>query len=621
MFAQKYLAYYEENPQYKTVVGRDALIPCRIRGRELSGIADQMARFIEDYQLLDTAKWKQFVDIFATGNVDSANNGWRGEYWGKLMRGACITYRYTQNEQLYAVLTQTVRDMLKTQDDLGRFATYAVETEYNGWDIWSRKYIILGMLHYHEICKDAQLKEQIVKALEAHLDYMVATIGEGKVCINETSGIWGAANSVSLLEPVMRMYNQTGKTSYLEFANYIVKTGPKLVHIFEVAFENEMAPYQWPIQKAYELMSCFEGLLEYYRATGEEKWKAAAINFADRIIETDVTLIGCCGCDVECLDHSAATQTNPNFGHLMQETCVTVTWMKLCYQLLCLTGDVKYAEEIERSVYNALYGAVNTDKTQVNGGWPFDSYSPLRLGNRGRCVGGQQYDDQKRLIYGCCIAIGAAGTGIVPEIAASATADGVVFNLYVGGTYRLVTPQNDELTVKVATNYPVDGRVEFELLPEKAQEFAVRLRVPSFSQNTKLTVNGEACAANTGYVTLQRCWNAGDKIVLELDMCPRVVHPMGCGVPGSTDFIAVKYGPVVLARDVRNNPDAGQKVDLAYDENDRIDIIPTTGAPFATMCEFKVPCKDGSFIHMVDYQSAGKTWDDASATEAWLPTA
>ena len=147
MFAQGVLTYYENTPQYKTVTNKDVFVPCRIRSRELTGIADQMARFIEDYQLLNTAKWKQFVDIFATGNVDSANNGWRGEYWGKLMRGACITYRYTQNEQLYAVLTQTVLDMLKTQDNLGRFATYSVETEYKGWDIWGRKYILLGMLH------------------------------------------------------------------------------------------------------------------------------------------------------------------------------------------------------------------------------------------------------------------------------------------------------------------------------------------------------------------------------------------------------------------------------------------------------------------------------------------
>ena len=48
----------------------------------------------------------------------------------------------------------------------------------------------------------------------------------------------------------------------------------------------------------------------------------------------------------------------------MQETCVTVTWIKLCYQLLRITGDSVYADEIEKSVYNALYGAVNTEKVK-----------------------------------------------------------------------------------------------------------------------------------------------------------------------------------------------------------------------------------------------------------------
>lgn len=619
MFAQKYAAYYQENPQYKTAVHTDTFLPCRIRSRELNGIADRMARFIEDYQLHNREKWAQFVALFAAEDSDGFDRGWRGEYWGKLMRGACITYRYTHSETLYAVLTETVTEMLKTQDSLGRFSTYCVEKEYHGWDIWSRKYILLGMLHYHEICTDTQLKKQIIAAMEKHLDYMVNTLGDGKICINETSDIWGGANSVSLLEPVMRMYNHTGKADYLEFAHYIVRTGPKDFNIFEEAFKNETAPYQWPIQKAYELMSCFEGLLEYYRVTGEEKWKLSAIRFAEKVIETDVSIIGCCGCNYECFNNGTATQTNPELNKLMQETCVTVTWMKLCYQLLCLTGDVRFADAIERSVYNALYGAVNTEKVQINGGLPFDSYAPLRLGVRGREVGGDQYDKDHNLIYGCCVAIGAAGTGIVPELAAGAAKDGVAFHLYENGAYRFVTPKNNELTVKVETAYPTDGRVSMEIQPEKAEEFSLMLRVPAFSKNTALTVNGEACAVSTGYVTLRRCWQPGDTLVLEIDMAPRVVHPVGCGVPGSKDFISVQYGPLVLARDARLNPDVGQPVRLAYDEADRIALIPATGAPFTSLCQFRVPCTDGSFIQMVDYQSTGKTWEADSATESWLP--
>lgn len=96
----------------------------------------------------------------------------------------------------------------------------------------------------------------------------------------------------------------------------------------------------------------------------------------------------------------------------MQETCVTVTWMKLCYLLLQITGNVKYAEAIERSAYNALIGAVNTESQQWEGMTPvFDSYSPLRKSRRGIQMGGfQRLNDT--FAYGCCLAIGAAGTAL-----------------------------------------------------------------------------------------------------------------------------------------------------------------------------------------------------------------
>ncbi|MBR7133190.1 MAG: glycoside hydrolase family 127 protein [Clostridia bacterium] len=619
MFAEKIANYFNQNPQYKTALSTDVFIPYRVESRSLTGLVDKTARFIEEIQLLDAEKWALFVSQFRTQCVDSANEGWRGEYWGKMMRGACITYGYTKNPKLYDVLTKTVEDILETKDKLGRISTYSVDKQYCGWDIWCRKYIILGLLHYHEICKDNLLKNRIISTLEAHLDYMVDTLGDGKLPINETSVNWGAANSVSLLEPVMRMYNHTGNARYLEFADYIVKTGPKGLNIFEEAFKEETAPFEWSIQKAYELMSCFEGLVEYYRVTGNTKWKRAAVSFAKKVIATDVSIIGCCGCDYECFDNCNATQTDPANTKLMQETCVTVTWIKFCYQLLRLTGDVAFADEIEKSVYNALYGAVNTEQCKLNGGFPFDSYSPLILNTRGRGIGGLQYDNEGNIIYGCCTAIGAAGTGIVPEISASITENGVVFNMYVNGVYNLVTPQNNSLEINVSTNYPLDGSVEITVSPEKEQEFEIMLRIPEFSKQTAVAVNGEAVAVQGRYLRLNRLWRRGDKIALNIDMAPRVIHPIGCENPDSLNYIAVKYGPLVLARDARLCGDIGKSVDLDFDKDGSIKLEKISTADFPTLCEFKVPCKNGEFIKMTDYQSAGKTWDTASATEAWMP--
>jgi hypothetical protein len=83
----------------------------------------------------------------------------------------------------------------------------------------------------------------------------------------------------------------TRNEKYLDFARYIVSRGAtSKTNLFELAYEGKLAPYQFPVTKAYEMISNFEGLLEYYRATGEEKWKIACINLADKIAETDITI-------------------------------------------------------------------------------------------------------------------------------------------------------------------------------------------------------------------------------------------------------------------------------------------------------------------------------------------
>ena len=156
---------------------------------------------------------------------------------------------------------------------------------------------------------------------------------------------------------MVRLYSLTKNERYLDFATYLVEAGGlDIANIFRLAYENNFKPYQYPITKAYETISCFEGLLEYYRVTGIHWHKTAVVNFADAILETDFTVVGSCGCSFEFFDHSAVRQANTNV-EFAQETCVTVTLMKFLFQVSLLTGDPKYVDAFERSLYNAYFGA------------------------------------------------------------------------------------------------------------------------------------------------------------------------------------------------------------------------------------------------------------------------
>ena len=172
-----------------------------------TGMFDRAIRFVQERQLKDPAVWKRLAEPFRSGNADDANLAWRGEYWGKLMRGASLTYYYTQDPDLYEILEDSVRDLLSVQDGEGRFSTYSISREFQGWDIWCG---------------------EILEALKRHADYIVARIGPpsaGKRSITQTSKAWGGMNSSSILEPFVRLYTLTGAQRYLDFARYIIENG------------------------------------------------------------------------------------------------------------------------------------------------------------------------------------------------------------------------------------------------------------------------------------------------------------------------------------------------------------------------------------------------------------
>ncbi len=590
-----------------------------------TGYPAESIGYIEKAQLLDPALWSLLVEQFRIGNIDDHDKGWRGEYWGKMMRGACFTYSYTRNEELYRVLEDSVRDLITTQDRFGRISTYSVNNEFHGWDIWSRKYVMLGFQYFLEICKDGGLADEVVEVMCRHADYIVAKIGSegvGKLPITNTSEWWRGLNSSSILEPFVRLYNITKEQRYLKFAEDIIKTGGMSgFDLYNAALENKLCPYQYPVRKAYEMMSNFEGIIEYYRVTGEEKYKTMAVNFAHSVIASDITVIGCAGTDHEEFDHSAVNQFNPELDDIMQETCVTVTWMKFCYQLLCLTGDPIYADQIERSIYNALMGAINVEGHTCRGQvFNFDSYSPLLNGWRGREIGGRKDIIKDQFYWGCCVAIGAAGTGLIAMTANMKADDGITANLYIPGEASF---DIDDVNVKLCTEtaYPVEGEVKYTVVPSRECELAVYVRIPEWSKNTVLKVNGETVEAKAGtYARIMRVWRKNDVIELSLDMRTRIIRAAELDPNANAESIchaALQRGPVMLARDSQFDEIVSEAVELVDDNG--YAVLERTKAPFSARQAYKVKTSDG-YISVADYASSGQLWDEAKPITVWITT-
>ena len=633
---------------------------CKFNGR-----IHETMKFVENFQLMDVAHWKRFAEQF---RIHSDNyepnwptNGWRGEYWGKMMRGASLVYAYTQNADLYRILTDSVADIMTCSEESGRISSYPLEDEFTGWDMWCRKYVLLGMEYYLEICKDEAFAEHVVECMCKQVDYIMSKIGaeEGKLPINKASGAWRGLNASSILEPIVRLYNLTKEEKYLDFAEYIVNEGgTEIVNVFKLAYENQFYPYQYPVTKAYELTSCFEGLLEYYRVKKVEWHKTALINFADRILETDFTVIGSSGCTHELLDHSTVRQANPTDA-LMQETCVTVTLMKFFYQMTLLTGKSAYADAFECSLYNAYLGAVNTEECEgpdmrvLNCGaypesipevLPFDSYSPLTAGTRGNGIGGAKMMPDYHY-YGCCACIGAAGIGLVPKMALMQSEKGMVLNLYLDGTMEAVTPKGQKVQLTVETTYPKHGEVRIHIGIEKVETFTIALRNPAWSKCTKVKLNGAEVPSTEGYIVIDRTWSDGENIELLLDMRTEAIYPIPYGHdilmtnsvgwkldyvipvydvehPNAKNHISLRRGPLVLAADSQFGYDAADAFDVAVNEDGYVDVeLPEKEhSVYVHLIEALVPLKNNKTLRVTDYGSAGKKWSASSKIAAWIRT-
>lgn len=593
----------------------DVLFEAEVGSWNYTGEYDRAARFVEEHQVMNPALWTTFVEQFRV-QLDAEDGGWRGEYYGKMMRGACWIYKYTKNEKLYRTLDATVRYLLSCQEENGRISSYKQEGEFGYWDMWCRKYVMLGSQYFYEICKDEEFKAEIITKLNRHLDYIIDHIGEGEGQIDildsttHNPWTWGALNSSSILEPVVRQYWLTGEKKYLDFASYIVKRGgSKWGNIYKLAIEGKKAPYEYPVTKAYEATSFFEGVLEYYRATGDEDAKAAYINFMAKVVETDLTVIGCSGCTHELFDHSSLVQTEVN-DEVKQETCVTVTLMKAFYQALCLTGEAKYAEAMERSGYNAMLGAVNFNKlysapndkgslsdrefvatapfVRLIEGFTFDSYSPLYKDKRARRIGGFKVMPGGTS-YGCCACIGASGIAVMPISSVMLSKNGLTVNHYMNGTFTA-----GGVTLDMETKYPYGEKISIKVHTGAPVSFALSLRIPSETVG-RATVDGKAAKVNElGYAVIEREWREGDTVELVI---PRDLKTMRLN-----GKVAVSYGPIMLALDERN-----QDIDVKV--TDKITKIEPMVTNFASREAYKVTFSNETTVNMVDYASAGAEWN------------
>lgn len=537
---------------------------------------------------------------------------WQTEFWGKWVQGAIASYRYNGDPALFDKISYSVERMIAAQQPDGYLGNYAPDHHLAQWDVWGRKYTALGLLAWHGLTGDARA----LTAATRLIDHLMTEVGPGLANIVEVGNYRGMAAS-SILEPVVYLYKATGEQRYLDFANYIVAqwetpAGPRLISKALAGIDVAARfphPQRWSSpengQKAYEMMSCYVGLLELYKLNGNKTYLDAIERTVANIVDKEINIVGS-GSAFESWYHGRDFQTVPAF-HTM-ETCVTFTWMQLCDKLLEVTGKPFYADQVELAMYNALMASLKADASQIA------KYSPLE-GHR------FEGEEQCGLHINCCNANGPRGFAMIPTFAIKTAADGLNINYY-GDMEASVAVGGVRVAISQQSDYPATDRTVIAIDPAKEREFTVNLRIPLWSDSTRVSVNGTPLAKPCpgAYLAISRKWRKGDKIELIFDMPVRLAE--------QGFMMAFTRGPIVFARDSRF---ADGFVDEAASVTVKDGIV--VGATIAAPAPFawqtlEVPVTVGTnlegndanrTIRLCDFASAGNTWATDVRYRVWLP--
>jgi len=485
--------------------------------------------------------YQRLLNIDETGILECYYNRpgkqeWVGEYPGKYLHAAARVWRFSKNAQLKIQMDRIVDILIGCQLDDGYLGTYLPADYWTKWDVWAHKYNILGLLSYYSVTGYKPALEACVKMG----DLLCRTFGEnpGQRRIIDNSPHLGMA-STSVLEPMTYLYRFTGDKKYLDFCNYIVKAydyekGPKIISTLTTIGKVDKTANG----KAYEMMSNLTGVVKLYQLTGNEKLLKATENAWNDISRNKLYITGTSSKGEMFQEDSILPAGNDVH---MGEGCVTTTWLQFSQALYYLTGESKYINEIEKTIYNHLLAAENPQTGCVSYYTALQGKKPYRCNIDGNC----------------CLASIPRAIAAIPELAYSKNMDnGFDINIYTTGkiTDKIFTKDGKEIAVQcnIQSAFPEGGESTITINPETKSVFRLSLHVPDWCKNYKAVVNGKTLVGIPGqYLDIEQKWEKNSVISVSFDMTLQKLDG-GLSYPG---YMAFKFGTQVLAVDQALNPE------------------------------------------------------------------
>jgi DUF1680 family protein len=481
-----------------------------------------------------------------TGHLDSVyslvcgpDNGWlggqgdcweRGPYW---IDGLVPLAYILDDPALKAKVGEWVEWSIANQRENGYFGPFPLPEDApkipgtqqtNSEDWWPKMVMLKALQQYYSATGD----ERVIQLMDNYFRYQLEMLPENPL---GKWTFWAERRGGDNLQIVYWLYNITGEKYLLELAELIHEQTHDWTTVYSDGTFRNLNPYP-----GYHCVNVAQGLKEpviYYQQHPDQKYIDAVKEGLDALRDCHGFVNGMYGGD-ENLHGNDPTQGS--------ELCSAIEMMYSFESILPITGDIYFADYLEKIAYNVLPTQINDDFTkrqyfqQVNQVLITDEYRNFDIDGKARICFGTTTG------YPCCLANMHQGwPKFVQNLWYASSDNGLAAIVYGASRVKAKVAGGKEVEFLEETNYPFSDKITFTYLSKETVKFPLHLRIPGWCQSPMIRVNGEEFAFNTqDIVIIDREWNENDRIELTLSMDIRFSR-------WYEESLGIEHGPLVYA--------------------------------------------------------------------------
>lgn len=488
----------------------------------------------------------------AAGRLDSQFQGMRFQDSDayKWLEAAAFVLAAGSNPALQAKVDLMIELIEATQDSDGYLNTfYQVtrprETRWTAIDhdheLYCAGHLIQAAVAHHRATGSMRLLNVVLRLVD-HID---AVFGPGK--------LEAAPGHPEIEMALVELYRDTGDEKHLRLAQFFVDQRGK--NVMQGAEQYSHAYYQdrVPVREtdrveghAVRALYLTAGITDIVMETGEDALYQSLLRQWHDMTTRKLYITGGVG----------SRPADESFGEPYElpddtdycETCAAIASIMWNWRMLLLTGEARYAHLMERTLYNGFLSGVGLDGTT------FFYDNPLRAT--------EQRARHRWFACACCPPNVMRLLASIHSYLATVSDGTLHLHHYAASTIDADLPNVGRVCLSVDTDYPYEGRVRLVVDETPDAEWTLRLRLPDWCAGALLRVNDDEQSAQSvdGYIVVARRWQAGDVVLLDLPMSPRLTaaHPLVSSAGGT---VAVERGPLVYCLEQVDQPDG---VDVGY---------------------------------------------------------